>query len=57
VWDVHIRMNGVKDFYNEVRERIEISMPLTRQPYWCLEFEVKDLNGYTLVFSESIEPD
>lgn len=57
VWDVYIRMKGVENFYNEVRERVEILMPLTRQPYYCLEFEVKDLNGYTLVFSESIEPD
>ena len=52
VWNAYIRMDGVKDLYELVRQRVTIIKPLRRQPYGCWEFEVKDLNGYVLVFSE-----
>jgi len=55
VWDVYIRMQGVKEFYESVKDRVEIKMPLRKQDYGDLEFEVKDLNGYILVFSELVE--
>ena len=57
VWDVYIRMRGVKELYNELRERVEILLPLVKQPYGDWEFEVKDPNGYVLVFSELIRAD
>jgi uncharacterized glyoxalase superfamily protein PhnB len=52
VWDVYIRTEGVKDLYESVREEATIVQPLRRQPYGNWEFEVKDPNGYILVFSE-----
>jgi uncharacterized glyoxalase superfamily protein PhnB len=53
VWDAYIRTEGVKDLYESVRGgEAEIVQPLRRQPYGQWEFEVKDLNGYVLVFSE-----
>ena len=52
VWNAYIRAEGVKDLYELVRHRVTIVKPLRRQPYGCWEFEVKDLNGYVLVFSE-----
>ena len=52
VWDAYIRVEGVKDLYEEVREAVTIVQPLRRQPYGNWEFEVKDPNGYILVFSE-----
>lgn len=52
VWDCYLRMEGVKEFYESVRERVEIIRPLQRMPYPQWEFEVKDPNGYVLVFSE-----
>jgi uncharacterized glyoxalase superfamily protein PhnB len=55
VWDVYIRMQGVKEFYELLRNKVEIVMPLTKQPYGDWEFEVKDLNGYVLVFSELLD--
>lgn len=55
VWDAYIRMEGVKEFYETVRDKIEITMPLRKQRYGDWEFEVKDPNGYILVFSELIE--
>jgi uncharacterized glyoxalase superfamily protein PhnB len=55
VWDAYIRMEGVKDFYEAVRDRVEMRMPLRQQSYGDWEFEVQDPNGYILVFSELIE--
>ena len=57
VWNVYIRMRGVKQLYNEVSNRVGVLQPLRRQPYGQWEFEVKDLNGYVLVFSEYISAD
>lgn len=55
VWDAYIRMEGVKEFYDTVRGNVEIRMPLQKQAYGDWEFEVKDPNGYILVFSELID--
>lgn len=52
VWDAYIRTEGVKDLYESVRGEAEIVQPLRRQPYGAWEFEIRDLNGYVLVFSE-----
>src|SRR5215213_3717643 len=40
------------DLYNSVRENATIIEPLHHQPYGNWEFEIKDPNGYVLVFSE-----
>ncbi len=55
VWDAYIRMEGVKDFYEQIKDRVEICLALRKQPYGDWEFEVRDPNGYVLVFSELIE--
>ena len=55
VWDAYIRMEGVKEFYASVKDRVEIVMTLRQQPYGDWEFELSDLNGYILVFSELID--
>ena len=55
VWDAYIRMEGLKRFYEQVKDRVEILMPLRQQPYGDWEFELKDPNGYVLVFSELTE--
>ena len=52
VLDAYLRVEGVRDLYEEVREGVTIVQPLRRQPYGNWEFEVKDPNGYILVFSE-----
>jgi hypothetical protein len=52
VWDAYIRMLGVKEFYESVNDKVEILRPLEKQFYGDTEFEVKDPNGYVLVFSE-----
>ncbi|MGZ5484141.1 MAG: hypothetical protein ACXWID_19450 [Pyrinomonadaceae bacterium] len=55
VWDAYIRMEGVKELYESIKDRVEIVLPLRKQPYGDWEFEVKDPNGYILVFSELID--
>jgi predicted enzyme related to lactoylglutathione lyase len=52
VWDAYIRVTGVKELYDAVRNYVEVIKPLHQQPYGAWEFEVKDPNGYVLVFSE-----
>ncbi|HJP86154.1 MAG TPA: VOC family protein [Gemmatimonadaceae bacterium] len=50
VWDAYFRTNGVAALYESVRDKSFVKMPLRRQPYGDLEFEVRDPNGYILVF-------
>jgi uncharacterized glyoxalase superfamily protein PhnB len=52
VWDVYLRTEGTKALYESLRDRVEILKPLRQQPYGAWEFEVRDLNGYVLVFGE-----
>ena len=51
VWDAYVRMQGVHAFYEAVRTEAFIHMALKQQPYGDWEFEVRDPNGYILVFS------
>jgi len=53
LWDVYFRMSGVSTFYDTVRGEPFVQMPLKHQPYGDWEFEVRDLNGYVLVFGGS----
>jgi hypothetical protein len=55
VWDAYLRITGLEALYERVKDRLELKKPLRRQPYGLSEFEVKDLNGYVLVFSELID--
>jgi len=52
VWDAYIRMKNIKEFYGEVKDKVEILRPLEKAFYGDWQFEMKDLNGYVLVFSE-----
>lgn len=51
LWDAYLRMQGVQAFYDGLRTQPFIHMPLKQQPYGDWEFEVRDPNGYVLVFS------
>ena len=55
VWDAYLRITGLQQLYDRVKDHLELKQPLRRQPYGLSEFEVKDLNGYILVFSELID--
>lgn len=43
-------MGGVHQLYDAVRDEAFVQMPIKRQAYGDWEFEVRDPNGYVLVF-------
>lgn len=50
LWDAYIRVAGVNALYQTVEGKPFVQMPLTQQSYGDWEFEVRDPNGYVLVF-------
>lgn len=50
LWDAYLRMRGVHALYDTLRDAAFVQMPLKHQPYGDWEFEVRDPNGYVLVF-------
>jgi uncharacterized glyoxalase superfamily protein PhnB len=55
LWDAYFRMRGVHALYESVRGEAFIKMPLKKQSYGDWEFEVRDPNGYVLVFGGDAE--
>jgi nitronate monooxygenase len=53
LWDAYFRTCGVAALYESVRGEPFVQTPLKHQPYGDWEFEVRDLNGYVLVFGGS----
>jgi predicted enzyme related to lactoylglutathione lyase len=55
VWDVYLRVKGVKEFAERVSKLPEVMVvePLRRQPYGQTEIVIRDPNGYVLVFAEA----
>jgi uncharacterized glyoxalase superfamily protein PhnB len=54
VWSAYIRTDGLHALYESLRllPDVRIIRPLSRQPYGETEFEIRDPNGYVLVFAE-----
>ena len=50
LWDAYVRMDGVQALYETIRDQSFVRMPLKKQSYGDWEFEVRDPNGYVLVF-------
>jgi uncharacterized glyoxalase superfamily protein PhnB len=50
LWDAYIRVDGVHTLYQTLEGKPFVQMPLKQQPYGDWEFEVRDPNGYVLVF-------
>lgn len=55
VWDAYVRVCGLRELYENVRSKVAVSSELTKRPYGDSEFEVRDPNGYVLVFGEIID--
>jgi hypothetical protein len=53
--DAYIRMRSVREFYEVVRSDVPIHLELVKQSYGDWEFEVRDPNGYILVFGGFID--
>ena len=54
VWNAYLRTEGVRALYEALTARRDVMViqPLHRQPYRQTEFEIRDPNGYVLVFAE-----
>ena len=55
MWDAYIRTTGVNELYASLMDQVFVTMPMTKQGYGDSEFEIRDPNGYVLVFSELID--
>jgi len=55
VWDAYIRVRDVRALYDTARQKASIQRTPCPMPYGELEFELRDPNGYVLVFAERIE--
>lgn len=53
-WDAYVRLEGVQELWERLRAKPFVTQPPTRQPYGDTEIEVRDPNGYVLVFGERI---
>ena len=50
VWDAYFRLTGVAKLYETVKGKPFVIKRLEREPYGDWDFEIRDLNGYVLVF-------
>ena len=52
---LYFHMDGVEEFYQRVKDRVDIVWPLETQEYGLREFGVHDSDGYTLAFAEEVK--
>jgi hypothetical protein len=54
IWSAYLRVDGVQSLYELLKQRPDVTViqPLHRLPYRQTEFEIRDPNGYVLVFAE-----
>ena len=50
MWDAYIRMDGVRAYCERLRNAPFVIAPLRKQRHGDWEFDVRDPNGYVLVF-------
>lgn len=50
LWEAYLRMRGVHALYETVQGQPFVQMALKKQSYGDWEFEVRDPNGYVIVF-------
>jgi uncharacterized glyoxalase superfamily protein PhnB len=53
---LYLDMDGVQDFYDQVKDRVHLVWPLGEMDYGQREFGLRDCNGYTLAFAEGRHP-
>jgi hypothetical protein len=54
-WDAYVRLAGVLELGERLRGKPFVVKPPTKQGYGDTELEVRDPNGYVLVFGELLE--
>ena len=51
----YFNMVGVRDFFEQIKNKVEIVWPLRTMDYGQMEFGIKDCDGYTLAFAEALD--
>jgi catechol 2,3-dioxygenase-like lactoylglutathione lyase family enzyme len=54
---LYFHMEGVEEFFERVRNKAEVVWPLETMDYGQREFGIRDSDGYTLAFAETLEGD
>ena len=52
---LYFHMSGVREFFDWVKDKVEIVWPLETMDYSQTEFGIHDGDGYTLAFAEAPE--
>jgi len=55
VQDACIRITDARGLYERIKDKVPIRHPPCPMPYGELEFELRDSDGYVLVFAERIK--
>ena len=53
-WNAYLRMDGVRAYYERLEGHAFVTGELRKQSYGDWEFEVRDPNGYILVFGGDV---
>ena len=54
---LYFHMTGVQVFFERIKNQVEIVWPLETMDYGQVEFGIRDGDGYTLAFAETLEGD
>ncbi len=49
---LYIKLNGIKDFYQRIKDKVTIYKGLEKTFYGAIEFSIIDNNNYLLTFAE-----
>jgi len=52
---LYFHMVGVREFFEQIENRVEIIWPLETMDYGQTEFGIRDADGYILAFAESLD--
>ena len=51
---LYISITAIKEFYNFIKEKVQIGKELHTTSYGMTEFTMQDCNGYIIVFAERL---
>jgi catechol 2,3-dioxygenase-like lactoylglutathione lyase family enzyme len=54
---LYFHMAGVREFFERIKNQVEVVWPLEAMDYGQMEFGIHDCDGYTLAFAEPLEVD
>jgi hypothetical protein len=52
---LYFHLEGVQEFYNRVKDQVQIVWPLEIMEYGQQEFGIRDCDGYLLAFAGDIQ--